>query len=144
MSLEEKLAPLIGRMAFGWFFLTQVAMYGGDWSHTIDRLEGYGIPAAPFTLAVALLFLTMGAVMLILGYHARYGALFLFVITAIATVLLHAYWRIDRYASPSLYDIKFQLFACHTAIAGGLLMLIGLGPGPLSFDNRGKGGGGKK
>lgn len=138
MSVSETLAPLIGRIAFGWFFLAKVAAYGGDWDGTITTMVFNGIPAAPFFLAVTLLILVMGALSLIFGYHARYGALFLFVVTAIATITLHAYWRV--LGDPVLRAREFELFACHAAIAGGLLMLIGLGPGPVAIDNRGKSG----
>ena len=138
MSVSETLAPLIGRLAFGWFFLAQVAVYGGDWDGTITTMVFHGIAAAPFVLTVTLLILVMGALSLIFGYHARYGALFLFVVTAIATVFLHAYWRIVD--NPALRAAEFQLFACHAAIAGGLLMMIGMGAGPFAVDNPGKGG----
>jgi putative oxidoreductase len=141
MSISDTLAPLIGRLAFGWFFLSQVAIYGGDWDGTITALVFHGVPAAPFFLALTLLILVMGSLSLILGFHARYGALFLFVVTAGATVILHAYWRI--FDNPALRAAEFQLFACHAAIAGGLLMLVGMGAGPVAVDNPPKGGGKK-
>ena len=139
MSISETLAPLIGRLAFGWFFLMQVMSYGGDWDGTITLMTFRGVPAAPFMLVVILLLLTMGALSLIFGFHARYGALILFTLTAIAMVVLHDWWRI--LGNPGLRAIEFQLFACHAAIAGGLLMMIGMGPGPVAVDNKGKGGG---
>ena len=133
------MAPLIGRLAFGWFFLTQVALYGGDWEGTIDLMTFRGVPGAAFILVLALLLVTMGAISLIFGYHARYGALILFTVTALATVILHDWWRIHD--NPAHRAAEFQIFACYTAIAGGLLMLIGMGPGPVAVDNKPKGGG---
>ena len=142
MSISETLAPLIGRLAFGWFFLMQVMSYGGDWDGTITLMAFRGVPAAAFVLVVILLLLTMGALSLIFGFHARYGALILFTLTAIAMVVLHDWWRI--LGNPSLRATEFQLFACHAAIAGGLLMMIGMGPGPVAVDNKGGGKGGGK
>jgi putative oxidoreductase len=144
MSLSETLAPLIGRFAFGWFFLMQVMVYGGDWDGTITLMAFHGVPAAAFLLVVTLLLLTMGALSLIFGFHARYGALILFFLTLTAMVVLHDWWRIT--GNPSLRGVEFELFACHAAIAGGLLMLIGMGPGPLAIDNKAGGnrGGGKR
>jgi putative oxidoreductase len=138
MSVSDTLAPLIGRLAFGWFFLTQVATYGGNWESTIDLMTFRGVPGAAFILVLTLLLATMGAISLIFGYHARYGALILFTITAIAAVVLHDWWRIHD--NPAARASEFQIFACYTAIAGGLLMLIGQGPGPVAVDNKGKGG----
>jgi putative oxidoreductase len=139
MPISDILSPLIGRLAFGWFFLSQVAVYGGNWEGTIDLMTFRGVPGAAFILVLALLLVTMGAISLIFGFHARYGALILFTITAIAMVVLHDWWRI--YDNPTERAREFELFACHAAIAGGLLMLIGLGPGPVAVDNRSKGGG---
>ncbi len=141
MSISDTLAPLIGRLAFGWFFLTQVAIYGGDWEGTIDLMTFRGVPGAAFMLALMLLLVTMGAISLIFGFHARYGALILFTVTMVAMVVLHDWWRI--YDHPTQRAAEFELFACHAAIAGGLLMLIGMGPGPVAIDNKGRGGGKK-
>ena len=133
MSISELVSPLVGRLVFGWFFLTQVAVYGGDWEGTITLMTFRGIPGAAFLLALTLLLLVMGSLSLILGFHARYGALILFMVTILATVSLHDYWRIID--NPSARSADFELFACSAAIAGGLLMLVGLGPGPLAVDN---------
>jgi putative oxidoreductase len=133
MSISELLSPLVGRLVFGWFFLTQVAVYGGDWDGTITLMAFRGIPGAAFLLALTLLLLVMGSLSLILGFHARYGALILFIVTVLATVSLHDYWRIID--NPSARAADFELFACSAAIAGGLLMLVGLGPGPMAIDN---------
>ncbi len=139
MSVSDTLAPLIGRLAFGWFFLAQVALYGGNWDSTIDLMNVRGVSGAAFILALMLLLLSMGALSLIFGYHARYGALILFTITIIATVVLHDWWRIHDDLNQRAAE--YELFACHLAIAGGLLMLIGQGPGPIAIDNKARGGG---
>jgi putative oxidoreductase len=60
--------------------------------------------------------------------------LLLFAITVAAAVAMHAYWRIS--GDGTLRASEFELFACHAAIAGGLLLIIGQGPGPLAIDNR--------
>lgn len=132
MSISELLSPLVGRMVFGWFFLSQVALYGGDWEGTITLMTFRGIPGAAFILALTLLLLVMGSLSLIFGFHARYGALILFTVTILAAVMMHDYWRI---ADPAARAADFELFACNAAIAGGLLMLVGLGAGPLAVDN---------
>jgi len=134
MSISELLSPLVGRLVLGWFFLAQVASYGGDWYNTVLLMNMGGVPAAPFLLAVTLLLLTMGSLSLIFGFHARYGALLLFALTIMFAVILHAYWRVGHDAG--LRAAEFQLFACHAAIAGGLLLIIGQGPGPLAADNQ--------
>lgn len=132
MSISEHLSPLVGRLVFAWFFLVQVAVYGGDWENTITLMTFRGIPGAAFILAVILLFLVMGALSLILGFHTRYGALILFIVTIIATVTMHDYWRIADAAERAG---DFERFVSNAAIAGGLLLLVGMGPGPIAVDN---------
>lgn len=139
MSVSEYLSPLVGRLALVWFFLTQVFHYGGDWGATTSVLAFSGIPAAPFVLLVTLMLLILGSLSLLLGFHTRYGAMLLFGVTIIATVLMHDFWRINNSLAARQGD--FELFARNVAIAGGLLLLVGMGPGPFALDNR---QGGKK
>ena len=141
MSISEYLSPLFGRLVLGWFFLSQVAVYGGDWDATVTLMTFSGVPAAPFVLALTLLIVVFGSLSLILGFHTRYGALMLFAVTIIAAVLMHNYWQIRD--NPVARQSDFELFACYVAIAGGLLLLVGQGAGPVAVDNV-QGGGKKK
>ena len=134
MSFSEYLAPLVGRLVFAWFFLFLVSSFGGNWEGTISLLEFRGIPAAPFVLALTLFLLILGSLSLIFGFHTRYGAMVLFGVTVIATVLMHDYWQIRD--NPVARRADFELFACSVAIAGGLLLLVGQGPGPIAVDNK--------
>ena len=134
MSISEYLSPLIGRLALVWFFFSQVLHYGGDWNATIALLRFAGIPAAALLLLVALMLLILGSLSLLLGLSTRHGAMLLFGVTIVATVLMHAFWRIDDNPSARLAD--FELFSRNVAIAGGLLLLVGMGPGPFALDNR--------
>jgi uncharacterized membrane protein YphA (DoxX/SURF4 family) len=45
---------------------------------------------------------------------------------------MHDFWTITD--NPELARTETQLFAKNMAIAGGLLLLVGLGAGRLSFD----------
>lgn len=132
MSLSETLSPLVGRLVFAWFFLAQAVTYGGDWDNTLTLLTFRGVPGGAFLLAVVLLLLVMGSISLIFGFHARYGALILFVVTIISTVSLHPYWHIQDAVARAA---DFQHFVANAAIAGGLLLLVGMGPGPIAIDN---------
>lgn len=133
MSVSEYLSPLVGRLVLVWFFLSQALHYGGEWSATTSLMTFSGIPAAPFVLLVALMLLILGSLSLLFGYHTRHGAMLLFGVTIVATVLMHDFWHIRDNAAAHHAD--FELFARNIAIAGGLLLLVGLGPGPLALDN---------
>jgi uncharacterized membrane protein YphA (DoxX/SURF4 family) len=47
---------------------------------------------------------------------------------------MHAFWQIND--NPSARQADFELFSRNVAIAGGLLLLAGMGPGPFALDNR--------
>ena len=135
MSFSEQISPLIGRWALAWFFLSAAWDRTDQWGATVQLLAMRGIPVAPALLALALLVMVLGGLSLVLGYQTRYGAMFLFGFTIIATALMHDFWIIHKDAIGRAAD--YQLFARNIAIAGGLLLLVGMGPGPFAFDNRG-------
>jgi putative oxidoreductase len=84
----------------------------------------------PLLLLLALLLILMGCISLLFGYHARHGAVMLFGVTMAAATTMHDFWHI---AEPSLRAIKFGIFSRNIAICGGLLVIVGLGPGPFAI-----------
>jgi putative oxidoreductase len=134
MSISEYLSPFIGRLVLAWFFLAQVSYYGGEWSATISLMTFRGVPVAPLLLVVVMTLLILGSLSLLFGFHARYGAMLLFGVTLVATILMHDFWQITDNATARQAD--FDFFARNIAIAGGLLLLVGMGPGPIAVDNR--------
>jgi putative oxidoreductase len=133
MSLSEYISPLLGRLAIAWFFLSEAYTRARDWDATVTLMSMSHVPQAPLLLVLALVVMILGGLSLLLGYHTRHGALLLFAFTVIATLLMHAYWTIgDPVARAADYDI----FARNIAIAGGLLLLVGMGSGGFALDNR--------
>jgi putative oxidoreductase len=135
MSLSEQISPLIGRWVLAWFFLSEAFSMAGHWDATLLGMTAKEIPAPPLLLALALLVMALGALALLLGYHTRHGAMLLFAFTIIVTVLMHDFWKIDN---PSDRASDYDIFSRNIAIAGGLLLLVGMGPGKFAFDNRGQ------
>ncbi|HVV65905.1 MAG TPA: DoxX family protein [Rhizomicrobium sp.] len=133
MSFSERISPFFGRLALAWFFLSEVYTRASDWSGNVALLSMLNIPAPPLMLALALIVMILGGLSLLLGFHARHGAIVLFGFTVVATVLMHDYWHI-REAAARAED--YAIFARNIAIAGGLLMVVGVGAGPFAVDNR--------
>ncbi len=100
------------------------------------------VPLPPLVLLLLLLLIVMGSISLLFGYHTRHAALMLFGLTMVAAVTMHDFWHLpDGHERAD----QFAMFVRDFAISGGLLLMVGLGPGPFAVDNRGKaGGGGKK
>jgi putative oxidoreductase len=132
MSISELISPLMGRLALAWFFLGEAWWRMHNWEGTIALMQMRHISYAPLFLVLAILVLVLGGFSLAVGYLTRPAALVLFGFTVVVTLAVHDYWKIanafDRSAD---YDI----FIRNVAIAGGLLLLVGMGPGPFAFDN---------
>jgi putative oxidoreductase len=135
MSISERISPFIGRMIIAWFFLSEAWSRLSNFDATVMLMRMQHIPAAPPLLVLALTAMLLGSASIILGFHTRHGAMVLFGFTVVVSVLMHPYWQlqnaVDRAAD---YDV----FIRNMAIAGGLLLLVGVGPGPFALDNAGK------
>ena len=141
MSFSETISPFFGRCAFSWFYVTSAVDIAGNWKGLAAELATKHVPLPPLVLLVALILIVMGSISLLFGYHTRHGAILLFVMTMIAAVTMHDYWH---YTDAAARAREFGIFARDFAICGGLLLLVGLGPGPFAVDSRARAGGGKK
>lgn len=142
MSFSETISPFLGRCAFVWFFLALAHDLLADWPHVVAQVDAHHLPVPPLWVVAALLIIFVGCVSLFFGYQTRYGAMLLFVLTLTATFLLHDYWHYEL--GSSARAAEFGVFIRDFAISGGLLLMVGMGPGPFAIDNRGKGGGRKR
>ena len=130
MPFLQSLASLLGRWVLAWFFLTEAYRHALEWNSTAVLLTMKGLPAPQIVLALAIAGAVLGSVSLILGLWTRVGALVLFAITIGLAVTLHDFWHLKtELARAADYDI----FARDMAIAGGLLVLMGMGPGRFAM-----------
>jgi putative oxidoreductase len=132
MSPGESVAALTGRLVLGWFFLALTYRYASDWSDTTILLSMKDVPNAPLLLLAGLATNVLGSISILIGFHTRTGALALFVVTVAATLAVYDYWNLTAAAAR---EADFDIFARNVAIAGGLLLLIGMGPGKFALDN---------
>ncbi|HUO91809.1 MAG TPA: DoxX family protein [Rhizomicrobium sp.] len=131
MSISEVISPFLGRLVIAWFFLSEAWWRILDWEGTITLMHMKHIANAEPLLALLILFMALGGISILLGYHARTGALILFALTVVVSTLVHDYWKI---ANSVDREADYQLFIRNIAIAGGLLFLVGMGPGPFAVD----------
>jgi putative oxidoreductase len=135
MSFSETIAPFFGRCAFVYFYLSSAADILGNWQRVAGELGSRHVPLPPLVLLVGLVLIFMGSISLLFGYHTRHGAVMLFAMTVIATFGLHDFWH---YGDPAQRAAQFDIFIRDFAICGGLLLMVGMGPGPFAIDNTGK------
>lgn len=135
MSLAESISPLIARFVLAWFFMNGAWSQAADWDATVLQMAIQQIPVPPVMLAGGLVVAFLGSLSLLFGFQAKLGAVALFAYAVIGSVLMHDYWTLSN---ASARAAEFEIFARDMAIAGGLLLVVGLGPGPFAIDNRGK------
>ena len=133
MSFSETISPFFGRCAMVWFYMSAAMNILNDWHHIADTMAAKHVPLPPLVLVVAFVLIVMGVYSLLVGYHTRHGAVLLFGMTIVATVVLHDYWHI---ADAAARRAEFEIFSRDIAICGGLLLLIGMGCGRFGWDNR--------
>jgi len=134
MSVSERISPVLGRFVIAWFFLSEAWWRLNNWDGTLALLQAQHIAHGVPVLAVSVLIMVLGGLSIGLGFHARAGALLLFAFMAAVSYAVYDYWNIpDQHARDAAYD----LFVRNVAIAGGLLFIVGMGPGRFALDNSG-------
>jgi len=141
MSFAETISPFFGRCAFVWFYLTGAMDILNRWAVISAELSAKHVPLPPLVLLIVLLLIVMGSISLLFGYHTRHAAIMLFGMTMAAAVTMHDFWH---YSDPVAHASQLGIFARDFAICGGLLLMVGMGPGPLAVDTAGKAGGKKR
>jgi len=135
MSISETISPFLGRLVLAWFFLSEAWWRVRDWEGTVTLMHMKHVANAEPLLALAVVLMALGGISLLLGYYARTGALILFALTIVMSVMIHDYWKITNVVDR---DADYDLFIRNIAIAGGLLFLVGMGPGPFAIDQPSK------
>jgi putative oxidoreductase len=122
-SKLESSAELVGRVLLGSLFLlsglSKLSAYGA----TAAYMSSAGVPGAllPAVIAVELL----GSLAVIVGWKTRVAAALLAGFSLLAAFLFH-----NNFAD----QIQMIMFLKNVSIAGGFLLLVAKGAGPVSLD----------
>jgi len=81
-------------------------------------------------LAIATALEVLGAISLILGLKARWGAAALLVFLVPVTLVFHNFWAVPAQEQ----QMEMVNFMKNLSIAGGLLIVLGRGAGAFSVD----------
>jgi putative oxidoreductase len=134
---------LVARVLLSLIFVVSAVDHLRHWQGTAKNMaaEGLGFEgifgsAAPavvhmlLTLAVA--FLLLGGLSVMLGLRARWGAVVLLAFLVPATLVFHDFWT----HSPGTTEYTNQLhhFLKNLGLMGGLLTVLGFGPGGFSLE----------
>jgi putative oxidoreductase len=125
VNTVQKFAELAGRILLGAIFLISGLGKITAFAGTAAYMASLSVPGAllPAVIATEVL----GAIAIIVGWKTRIAAFLLAGFTLLAGFLFHS-----NFAD----QIQMIMFLKNVAIAGGLLLLVANGPGPLSIDRR--------
>ena len=124
-SKLESFAELVGRVLLGSLFLLSGLSKLGAYGATAAYMSSAGVPGAllPAVIAVELL----GSLAVIVGWKTRVAAALLAGFSLLAAFLFH-----NNFAD----QIQMIMFLKNVSIAGGFLLLVAKGAGPVSLDRR--------
>ncbi len=125
----QYLAPL-GRLLLASIFLASGAAKLMDWQQPLRMMIDKGLPAANILLSIAVALEIIGGLSVLLGIQARFGALALLVFLAPVTAIMHDFWAYQGAEQVA----QMTNFMKNVSIAGGVLLVIAFGAGPMSFD----------
>ena len=123
-------AALVGRILLAAVFIISGFAKVGGFDGTAGYIASKGLPLPQVLTALTILVELGGGLLLAVGWKARWAALAIAVFTLLATFLFHNFWTMT---GPQRTD-DFNNFWKNMAIVGGMLMVMGFGPGRYSVD----------
>jgi putative oxidoreductase len=124
--------PAAGRFLITLIFLRSAFGKITGFTTVAGMMAKKGMPFAEVFLVGAIVLEIAGGLMILLGWHARLGAVLLAVFLVPATLIFHNFWGVD----PSqLREVMNQTnhFYKNVSILGALVFIMGMGSGALSL-----------
>jgi putative oxidoreductase len=119
----------LARVCLALVFLVSGIHKGVWYQKAVAEFQRDNIPAIWLVLPATIGLHLIASTCLILGYQVREAALALAIFTVVATLKVHAYWRLP--AEEQLG--RSRILTANLAIIGGLLMLVAVGGGNFAL-----------
>lgn len=121
----KNIAELAGRGFLALLFLLSGLGKVGAYGATATYMSAVGVPAVLLPVVIATE--VLGAVAIVVGWQTRMAALLLAGYALLTALVFH-----NNFAD----QVQMIMFLKNVSIAGGFLLLIANGAGPLSLDRR--------
>lgn len=126
---QTALLMLAARIFIAVVFLVS-GLHKGIWYRkAIAEFQHDNIPLIWLTLPGTIVLHIVASILLIVGYRAQEAALALALFTVLATLKVHAYWRLPEEQQLG----RSRITTANLAIIGGLLLLVAVGPGKIAL-----------
>jgi putative oxidoreductase len=124
-----KYIVLIGRVLYSFIFLMTIASHFS--AQMIGYAESKGVPGASFFVPFSGVIAFAGAVSIILGFKAKWGAWLIVIFLVPVTFTMHAFWN---ETDTMQNQIQMTMFMKNISMLGAALLITYFGSGPLSID----------
>lgn len=124
----QQIAPLLGRILIAFIFIPAGIMKITGFSASAGYMASKGLPMVNILLVLTIIIELGGGIMVLLGWRASEAALVIFLFLIPVSVVFHGFWSIE---DPG--DVQMRMFMKNVGIMGGLLVIAGMGSGPLSL-----------
>ena len=132
MLIEEPIASwllLAGRFSMALVFLVSGIDKGVWYQRAVEEFKIDRVPWITLTLPATVALHLIASVCLILGFETQIAALLLAFFTIVATLKVHAFWRLPKEEQLA----RSRIANANLAIVGGLLILAATGPGTIAL-----------
>jgi putative oxidoreductase len=119
-----------GRLLFSLIFVMSGMNHFS--SGSISYAANSGLPMADILVPISGLIAIIGGLSVMLGFHARVGALLLLVFLIPVTLVMHNFWA---YTDPEMMQMQMIHFMKNLSMIGATTLIAFYGAGPLSIDN---------
>lgn len=123
MSGINRYGDLLGRILISLMFLTSGIGKISGYAATQGYMESFGVPGLLLPLVIVVE--VVGAIAVIVGWRTRWAAAALAGFCMLAALLFHADFSTQS---------QMISFMKNVSIAGGFLVIVAYGAGPLSMD----------
>ena len=120
---------LAARLLIAFVFLVSGIHKAIWYQKAVEEFTVDGVPLISISLPATILLHLGGAICLILGVYTELAALLLAIHTAVATYMVHGFWRLEGIERL----IRSRVFSANLGVIGGLLYIAALGPGPIAI-----------
>jgi putative oxidoreductase len=124
-----KYVLVASRILFSVIFL--ISASGHFDPNTIAFAASKGVPLASITVPLAGIIEAAGALSIMIGFKARYGALLIIIFLIPVTIAFHDFWNV---ADPMARNLDMTSFLKNISMLGGALFITYFGSGPASVD----------
>lgn len=100
-------------------------------SQTAAYAASAGVPAPMALVIISGIIALLGALSIILGYKARFGAWLIIIFLVPVTFAMHKFWTVT---DPMQSQMQMAMFMKNIALIGAALMISYFGAGPVSID----------